>query len=555
MTYQELITQWEAQATPTKNQSKRVRSALCRLADAACAADWQSMTVLSREVAIDHVAAHVRPPRYTTTSRLTYLSNLRLMYDWAERHGVIDRDGQSNDDHWPIVSDQPWASTIDRRQRNAYDHWRRFALAKRISKKTVRSDDLLGWLEHQRVELGDRHYRKQFTRLCDAWPILVEHAGVADIALPELPSKKSQPYALKVEDWTNAIRGEWEAICEQATSRWKHEGRWPWRPKTVQQYTNLVARILGWAKATDRLSELGSLAMVLSPQTVQDYLDWLVQRTGRQLLNLGHGAIIRAARSITALYLNPPKEVMDEFKRMQREQLAAVVDKALLIFPYHELEQAIGKAIADIDKAEKLHRAGRISDQELAARYVDAIILTLLVTRGLRSANVRMIRLDKHVIRRGDEVFLRFDTTEMKNHIDFETTVPPILRNAWDRFVQEIRPKVATAQGGSQLLFARSGAPFSAGTFGQRVRAIGWKYLGRDVQPHLYRHLLACHIARDLRLDPATLQRMMGHRSLATTFMYYAPVSPAEAAAMVDEAFGSKNQDISPRCEKDRRVA
>lgn len=48
-------------------------------------------------------------------------------------------------------------------------------------------------------------------------------------------------------------------------------------------------------------------------------------------------------------------------------------------------------------------------------------------------------------------------------------------------------------------------------TFAQRVRSIGRRCLGREVQPHLYRHLLACDIARDLKLDPATLQGMLGH--------------------------------------------
>lgn len=36
---------------------------------------------------------------------------------------------------------------------------------------------------------------------------------------------------------------------------------------------------------------------------------------------------------------------------------------------------------------------------------------------------------------------------------------------------------------------------------------------------------------------------MLGHKSLNTTFGYYAPVSPAEAARMVDEAFGSKGRN------------
>lgn len=315
---------------------------------------------------------------------------------------------------------------------------------------------------------------------------------------------------------------------------------------------------------------VGTLADEVSSEIVEGELVlWDVGYLGQELEPFQSGPLesvrtVRAGRTwehvawffgVTAQLRQYPSGVMDEFKRMQREQLAAVVDKALLIFPYHELEQAVGDAIADVEKAEKLRRIGRISYQELAARYMDAIILTLLATRGLRSSNIRMIRLDKHVVRRGDDVFLRFDTTEMKNHIDFETTVPPILRSVWDRFVQEIRPKVATAQSGSHLLFARSGRPFSAGTFGQRVRAVGWKYVGRHVQPHLYRHLLACHIARDLKLDPATLQRMMGHQNMTTTFLYYAPVSPSEAAAMVDEAFDMKNQVMAPRDKKDRRVA
>jgi len=541
MKYQELVAQWEMQAHPTKNQTKRVRSSLCRLADASLTDDWRGMTVVSRDEAIGLIEAYVQPPKYTASSRHTYLSNLRFLYDWAEKQGVIDPNGHCSDDHWLAPNGQPWVADLSRRQRNAYDAWRRYALAHRVSKQKVRAEDLLRWLEHQRVDRHDQHYRKRFQLLRDAWPVLVEHAGVPGIPLPTLPPKRNGKYALKQGEWPAAIQKEWDAICRKATSRWDHMGKRKWRATTVERYTNLICRILGWSKQAGRLQEMDSLSPALSPSAIRGYLDWLVERSGRESLNLGHGSVIRAAKSITALYLDPEEAVTEEFKRMQREDFVAVIDKALLIFPYRELEQGVASAFERVEKGEKQRKAGRISVDELAARHVDAIILTLLVTRGLRSANIRMIRLDKHVIGRDGRLYLRFDQTEMKNHMTFETTVPEVLRPMWQRFVESIRPKAATLGTGSHLLLARTGEPLSAGTFAERVRSIGRRCIGREVQPHLYRHLLACHIARDLRLDPATLQRMLGHRSLNTTFKYYAPVSPAEAAAMLDRSFGKRD--------------
>jgi len=90
------------------------------------------------------------------------------------------------------------------------------------------------------------------------------------------------------------------------------------------------------------------------------------------------------------------------------------------------------------------------------------------------------------------------------------------------------------------LLLNRDGKPLEQPAFAAKVRRLSRRLLGKAVNPHLFRHIVATHAAQVWKLTPTELAAFLTHRSPMTCMKYYEVTNPTLAAARVDE-FRSKS--------------
>lgn len=167
---------------------------------------------------------------------------------------------------------------------------------------------------------------------------------------------------------------------------------------------------------------------------------------------------------------------------------------------------------------------------------VDTIIFGLLTTRALRRANIIGIRIDKNLVRVAGGFELRYDAREMKGNRKFETRLPaelvPVVDDYLARGYRALTGRPPAA--GDWLLVNRRGQPIDGALFGGRVRALSRRHLGKQLHPHLFRHVFATHAAQCWKLTPVELAAFLAHKSVLTVMRFYEVSNPVLAAERVD---------------------
>lgn len=52
--------------------------------------------------------------------------------------------------------------------------------------------------------------------------------------------------------------------------------------------------------------------------------------------------------------------------------------------------------------------------------------------------------------------------------------------------------------------------------------------LAKHIHPHMLRHTYGTHLMRTPNIDPKTVQQLMGHSDIGTTFKYYIGVAEGQ---------------------------
>ncbi len=161
-------------------------------------------------------------------------------------------------------------------------------------------------------------------------------------------------------------------------------------------------------------------------------------------------------------------------------------------------------------------RVGKRSGYErirLAQQQVDVIIFGLLVTRALRGANIRGIRIGTNLVAMENGFDLRFSSSEMKGHRKFVTSCPdelvPIIKHYLRHGFKALTGR--PAGDGDILLANRRGKPFDRNSFSSKVGRMSQRLIGKPINAHLFRHIVATHAAQVWKLTPTELAAFLAH--------------------------------------------
>ena len=184
---------------------------------------------------------------------------------------------------------------------------------------------------------------------------------------------------------------------------------------------------------------------------------------------------------------------------------------------------------------EERTRALRLNHPYRRAKGMErALAISILIYTGVRVKNLRQLRLDQNIRRSGSRVFLRYSEDETKTHADLELELPPEVIALLDEFVGEHRDVLPNAD--SPWLFpGETSGPRSYSAMREAVSKPLRTHAGIKVSPHLYRHIILKIVAER---RPELLQnasRMLGHKSMRTTYAAYLGTEGPAASRRIAE--------------------
>jgi integrase len=104
-----------------------------------------------------------------------------------------------------------------------------------------------------------------------------------------------------------------------------------------------------------------------------------------------------------------------------------------------------------------------------------------------------------------------------------------------DEYVHEFRPTMLRGSNASWLFPGEGGKPKSTNGFGTEMTKRIQKAIGLRITPHQFRHAAAAIFLKHRPADYETVRRLLGHRSIQTTIMFYCGLQTTQAT----EQFGN----------------
>lgn len=191
------------------------------------------------------------------------------------------------------------------------------------------------------------------------------------------------------------------------------------------------------------------------------------------------------------------------FERLKQFDDPELVQR-LLGFPDEEMGRAL-KAKSPIRRAKGVERA---------------LAIAVVLHTGLRVKNLRSLRLDTNLVRSGNRLLVRLSQDEMKTHAALEIELPFEVITLLDLFVREHR-SVLLGSDGPYLFPGERGGPRGYHAMRDAVSRPLLKHAGIEINPHLYRHVIAKIVAERRPELLADVSRHLGHRSFNTTYQSY----------------------------------
>lgn len=286
--------------------------------------------------------------------------------------------------------------------------------------------------------------------------------------------------------------------------------------------------------------QIDSLAALVRPAVVRAGLQEIRRRNGDRVLRsmdtlLAH--VISTARH----WVNAPQADIGQLTRMKTfvgVKPGLMCESTERILRDLEDVEVIRRLAALPRKVfEEVERADRVKRSD-AVRVQAALAIALLLRAPVRPKNLASIHLQRNLISvgvgRARKRHLRFPGHEVKNSADLEFPLTPEVEVLLETYLRRYRPSFMRKA--SDFLFCgEEGQAKGTALLSCQVGDLTEERLGTRLTVHKFRAVAGAIM---LRADPTAqevVRQILGHRSVATTTNYYAPINAGRAIALYDE--------------------
>ncbi len=176
----------------------------------------------------------------------------------------------------------------------------------------------------------------------------------------------------------------------------------------------------------------------------------------------------------------------------------------------------------------------------------------------MRPGNLAALNLEEHLARpnlREGGIVITIPGDQVKNEEPLTYPLPVQTVTLLDAYINDYLPHIGSGEG-RWLFPGKDGRHKGAGTLGNQISKALLKHAGIAMTPHQFRHLAAKML---LERDPGAIEvvrRLLNHKSLRTTFKFYAEISGQRAVAYYQEVILDLQAELdgaAPRIKRPRR--
>jgi integrase len=250
------------------------------------------------------------------------------------------------------------------------------------------------------------------------------------------------------------------------------------------------------------------------------------------------------------------KTLARHYVRLDEQAVSALIDLASKLRPdaegMSEKNRTCLRQFADERKlgnllllperifAEVVRRDGGL--RRTAVRAAFALATAIEWELPLRADNLAKLRLDRHIHRTGDRVFLSFDAGETKNTNRIESELSAPLVAMLDVYLDQFHARLSDRR--SLFLFpSPKGVKRPSGRLGQQLKVFLANEAGIVITPHQFRHLAAKLYLDRVPGDFETVRLLLGHKDIATTMRFYREMDPIVAMKRYSEFLTEKMEE------------
>lgn len=370
---------------------------------------------------------------------------------------------------------------------------------------------------------------------CKAWNWAAQHVpGWLQLRVP-VPSR-SRRFALGLDAFPQSFQADVNRFLSDRTNPdvFSDDYQKPLKPLTNtgrRQHILMAATAL--VKTGFPIEKITGLDVLVDLENARAALRFLHHRADRKKTGYIHHIAI-LLKTIARYFVRKDEKTVEGFRQTCRRLNPGKGE-------FTEKNRACLRQFADLRKLATLlmlpRRVFAEADQRDGARRKEAVRVELALAVGfelvipLRDWDLRGLRLDQHLHRSGDRVFVSVVASKNGSLIDGE--LPPWLVRLLDIYLKRYRPRLISAP--CPWLFPGEGGNRRSSGFGVQISDLLADEVGVKMTLHQFRHL-ACKLYLDRNpSDYETVRLLLGHKSEQTTRRFYAEMEAVLAVRRYGE--------------------
>jgi integrase len=315
------------------------------------------------------------------------------------------------------------------------------------------------------------------------------------------------------------------------------------RPITAQNLEYILCRLFGFARDVQGRKDIGSLAELVTEETILAFIEWSINKRGAEGYSLA--GILRLLHAALRCYPGTKQQDYKWFRavtaELPRPNQAEIRERKLEKY----LDYEVLSKILRLMHAER-NRAEKQGGKALAWLVHDLLLISWLLRLLWRQLNLRACRVkgsDPNIFKApipplvnmavpswvGEKIKanpqegiwqFRFRQEETKTGCERRGIVPQSLVPLLEEYLQ-YRPLLVRGADVETLFLNREGGPLTTGQVTNLVEDITWEYAHRRCNPHLFRDSFAFWWLERHPEDYLTLSKMLWHSNIQTTINIY----------------------------------
>jgi integrase len=388
-------------------------------------------------------------------------------------------------------------------------------------------------------ELSDKAVIKHASRLvreaANVWnKLAAENAALPSVAF-KLPRKR-EPYTFTWDHYPDTLgEGIRELLQRLGNPDFLADEQVPaLRPQTLKlkefHLRQFAAALVHRGHDPSELAELKELCSVDNfKEGLRFFYDRAGGRVTHQVAGIGETvyAIAKHSPQTDPVALKEMTKVINGLRRhMKKSGLTEKNHRKLAQFDAPQNRDGILLLPQRLHRIAVTNRAsGHFSKQRAAGLMMTAVAVEILLMCPLRVGNLASLDLKTH-IRRSHErghvtTHIYIPAAEVKNKTEIHFELPGPSARMLEEFVEQFRPDLPGAATSTLLFPGKNGRAKRRSTFWEMISVAGRRYLGIEINPHLFRHLGAKLYLDEHPGSYEVMRRVLAHSSLDTTSKFY----------------------------------